>query len=411
LKIAYLVNEYPKVSHSFIRREIQALERQGLEVLRIALRGWEGPLPDEEDQRERARSLYVLRGGSRSLIVPVFRSFFRSPRRLIIALRLAWLMARQTDRPFAYHLAYLAEACKVLPWLKIKQIEWLHAHFGTNSAEVAMLTHSLGGPPYSFTAHGPEEFMRPVGLPEKIRRAAFVIAISSFGKSQLCLSTPYDQWNKIHIIRCGIEKEFCASLTTPFPQSRRLICVGRLNEAKGQPLLIEAAAILAQRKVAFELVFAGDGSLRRTLESLINKFGLQDRTRITGWISSAQVRTELLASRALVLPSFSEGLPVAIMESMALKRPVLTTYVAGIPELVIHRETGWMFPAGSVDALALAMEECLLCPIDTIEKMGEAAFQRVAKLHALDAEAAKLAELFRAESRSTPSCSTISART
>jgi glycosyltransferase involved in cell wall biosynthesis len=397
LKIAYLINEYPKVSHSFIRREIHALERQGLHVKRIALRGWDGPLPDEEDQRERELTLYVLRKGQRALLLPLLWTLLHSPRRLLGAMRLAAAMVRHTDRPLAYHFAYVAEACRILPWLTRFGIERLHAHFGTNSAEVAMLVQALGGPPYSFTVHGPEEFMRPVGLTEKIRRASLVIGISSFGKSQLCLWTPYEEWSKIQIVRCGLEPAFHEDIDTRLPpRTARLTCVGRLTEAKGQPLLIEAAARLAAKNIDFQLVLAGDGPLRPALEALIDKFRLRGRVRITGWISSAQVREELLASRAMVLPSFAEGLPVVIMEAMALRRPVLTTYVAGIPELVSHGETGWIFPAGSIADLAHAMEQCLLCSDEEIERMGDAGHGRVVRLHSIDEEARKLAALFRA---------------
>lgn len=396
MKIAYLINAYPKVSHTFIRREIHALERQGLEVQRIALRGWDGQLPDDEDRRERERTQYVLRNGLSSLFPFLLQSLLRSPRRLFRTLRLAASMARQTDRPLGYHLVYVAEACRVHTWLIDSGVQQLHAHFGTNSAEVAMLVHSLGGPPYSFTVHGPEEFMRPMGLTEKIRRASMVIAISSFGKSQLSLWTPYQGWPKIRIIRCGLEDTFHKGVETKLsPAVTRLTCVGRLTEAKGQPLLIEAAARLAAKNIEFQLVLAGDGPLRPVLESLIDKFGLGDRIRITGWISSAQVRNELLASRALVLPSFAEGLPVVIMEAMALRRPVLTTYVAGIPELVTHGVTGWMFPAGSVEDIALAMEQCLSSSDEEITKMGEAGYRRVVTLHSIDTEARKLADLFR----------------
>ena len=117
--------------------------------------------------------------------------------------------------------------------------------------------------------------------------------------------------------------------------------------------------------------------------------------RITGWISSDQVREEILAARALVLPSFAEGLPVVIMEAMALRRPVISTYVAGIPELVRPGEHGWLVPAGDVDALAQAMQACLDAPADTLARMGEAAHARVLARHDVDTEAAKLAKLFR----------------
>jgi glycosyltransferase involved in cell wall biosynthesis len=171
--------------------------------------------------------------------------------------------------------------------------------------------------------------------------------------------------------------------------------VGRLCEQKGQLLLIEAAQALASRGVAFELVLAGDGELRGPIEALIARHGLQAQVRITGWISSAQVRDEILAARALVLPSFAEGLPVVIMEAMALRRPVLTTYVAGIPELVREGENGWLFPAGSVEALAEAMLDCLQQPAEVLQRMGEAAYQRVLKRHDIDTEAARLLSHFK----------------
>jgi colanic acid/amylovoran biosynthesis glycosyltransferase len=143
-------------------------------------------------------------------------------------------------------------------------------------------------------------------------------------------------------------------------------------------------------------VLAGDGELRAELEALIARYGLEAQVRITGWISSQQVRAEILAARALVLPSFMEGLPVVIMEAMALRRPVLATYVGGIPELVLPGETGWLFPAGSVEDLAAALEACLRQPRERLVEMGEAAYRRFAERHSIDAEAAKLAELFQA---------------
>jgi colanic acid/amylovoran biosynthesis glycosyltransferase len=395
LKIAYLINDYPKVSHSFIRREILALERQGIEVERIALRGWEGPLPDEGDRRERERTRYVLRNGAWALLGPMLRTMLRRPIRFLKALRLTLRMAAESDRSPARHLVYLAEACRILAWLETSGVRWLHAHFGTNSTDVAMLARALGGPPYSFTAHGPEEFLRPIGLREKIRRASFVIGISSFGQSQLCLWTGFRDWYRVQIVHCGLESSFGERTYRAPHAARRFICVGRLATEKGQLLLIEAAAVLVSRGVEFELVLAGDGPLRRLLEEHIEKHGLQRHVRITGWISNDRVREEILAARALVLPSFSEGLPVVIMEAMALRRPVLATYVAGIPELVRHGETGWLFPAASLEDLTNAMQQCLSSAPQELERMGENAYQRVSARHAIDVEAAKLAMLFR----------------
>ncbi len=135
--------------------------------------------------------------------------------------------------------------------------------------------------------------------------------------------------------------------------------------------------------------------MRREIEALIDHYRLAEQVRITGWISSNEVRSEILGARALVLPSFAEGLPVVIMEAMALMRPVLSTYIAGIPELVRPGIDGWLFPAGSIDELMLAMHDCLQRTDEDLRRMGNAAHQRVLERHSIDLEATKLSELFR----------------
>src|SRR3954468_21703619 len=107
MRVAYLINQYPKVSHSFIRREILALERQGLEVERIALRGWDGELKDAEDERERARTRYVLRDGPLPLLLATLRMLLTRPARFMRALALAHRMSRGADRPLPVHLVYM----------------------------------------------------------------------------------------------------------------------------------------------------------------------------------------------------------------------------------------------------------------------------------------------------------------
>ena len=334
-RIAYFINQYPKVSHTFIRREILALERLGFDVQRIALRGWDGELVDTEDHLERVRTRYVLQGGIPGLLWSALRVLVTAPLRFFQALALAIRMGWRAERPLPYHLAYLAEACRMLPWLKAFGATHVHAHFGTNSTEVAMLAHALGGPSYSFTVHGPEEFDKPqfIGLGEKICRSTFVVAISAFARSQLQRWVEHEHWAKVHVIHCGLERAFHDVAPVPPSALPRLVCVGRLSEQKGQLLLMEAAHRLAGKGIDFELVLAGNGEMRAEIEALIEKFDLAGRVRITGWISGDMVRSEILAARGLVLPSFAEGLPVVLMEAMALRRPVLTTYVAGIPEL------------------------------------------------------------------------------
>lgn len=396
MRVAYLINQYPTVSHSFIRREILALERLGFEVVRIALRGWDSELRDPEDRLERERTRYVLRDGTSALLVAVMRMLFMRPLHLARALALAARMSRRAERPLPVHLVYVAEACRIEPWLRAARVQHVHAHFGTNSAEVAMLVQTLGGPQWSFTVHGPEEFDKRqfVGLAEKIRHCAFVAAISSYGRSQLYRFAERSQWPKVQVVHCGLEPAFHNVPTTPPPTARRLICVGRLCEQKGQLLLVEAARRLAERGAEFELVLAGDGDIRAEIEASIRRYRLQDRVRITGWISGAEVREQILAARALVLPSLAEGLPVVIMEAMALRRPVISTYVAGIPELVLAGEHGWLVPAGDVEALMHAMQACLEAPAETMARMGEAAHKRVLERHSVDTQAARLGKLF-----------------
>lgn len=398
MRIAYFINQYPKVSHSFIRREILALERQGIEIQRIALRGWDAELQDAEDLSERDKTRYVLQDGVKGLLVPLLQVLRARPRHFCSALWLALRMGLRADRPWPYHLVYLAEACRVVQWLQAYGAEHVHAHFGTNSTEVVMLANVLGGPAYSFTVHGPEEFDKPqfLYLGEKVRRAAFVAAVSSYGRSQLFRWVAHEHWAKVKVVHCGLERMFHEVPAVITPNVPRLVCVGRLCEQKGQLLLLEAARLLAAQSVVFEIVLAGDGEMRADIEALIVRHELQAQVRITGWISSAQVRDEILAARALVLPSFAEGLPVVIMEAMALRRPVLTTYVAGIPELVRQGENGWLFPAGAVEELAAAMADCLAQPVDTLQRMGEAAYQRVLQRHDIDSEAARLAGYFKA---------------
>jgi glycosyltransferase involved in cell wall biosynthesis len=394
MRIAYLVNQYPKVSHSFIRREIRALERLGFSVLRISLRGWDDELVDKDDLQERKQTRYVLRDGAVPLLAAILRSLLMNPVRFARALRLAFTMGRGSDRPLPVHIAYLAEACRVAEWLRRESIDHIHAHFGTNSAEVAMLVNALGGPPWSFTVHGPEEFDRAtaIGLAEKVKRAEFVIAVSSYGRSQLYRLVDHAQWSKVHVVHCGLDFDFLDAASAP-SRVRRLVCVGRLCAQKGQLLLIEAVRDLATEGVDLELTLAGDGELRVDIEALIAGYRLSNRVRVTGWISGESVREEILAARALVLPSFAEGLPVVLMEAMALRRPVISTYVAGIPELVVPGDHGWLVPAGDVGALAQALRACLEAPPDLLTRMGEAGHDRVVDQHDAKKEVDKLAKL------------------
>ncbi len=395
MRIAYLINQYPKVSHSFIRREILALERQSFLVHRFALRGWQDKVVDDADVLEQSKTQYILRKGLVGLI-PAIVSALRSPIRFFTTLLHAIQLSHGADRPLLYHIIYFAEACQVAHWVKSQGVEHMHAHFGTNSAEVAMLASMLSGVAYSFTVHGPEEFDKPqaLNLNAKIANAKFVVAISQFGRSQLYRWASYGDWSKIKVVHCGLEPAFFEPSETPIPSEPRLLCIGRLCEQKGQLLLVEAAKRLVENGVAFKLTLAGDGEMRSEIETLIAKYNLQTNIEITGWISSDEVRRLLIDSQVMVLPSFAEGLPVVIMEAMALKRPVVSTYVAGIPELVTP-DIGWLCPAGDIEALIDALQQALETSPGRLQEMGERGYQRVLAQHHIDKEAGLLAEYIR----------------
>ena len=159
-------------------------------------------------------------------------------------------------------------------------------------------------------------------------------------------------------------------------------------------LLVEATAQLANEGLKFKLVLVGDGPLRPQIEAMIQQFGLQDHIEITGWASNNDVQQQILASRAMVLPSFAEGVPVVVMEALALSRPIISTYVAGIPELVEPGVCGWLVPAGSVEDLTETMRCALQTPLEKLEQMGQVGSERVAKQHNSKIEASNLAALF-----------------
>lgn len=396
IKVAYLTSQYPKVSHSFIRREILALETNNVEVSRISVRGWGDELVDPVDIQERAKTQYLLKNGVAGLLLAALKVFLSSPISFLKAFSLAVKLGSRADRSWPYHLIYVLEACQVLLWLKQSNAQHMHVHFGANATEVALLVRTLGGPSYSFTIHGPEEFDKPefIKLAEKINGCAFVVAISSYCRSQIFRWIPYSQWSKVKEVHCGIEEAFHNISPVPITVRPQLVCVGRICEQKGQLLLVDAANILSKKGIDFELVLGGDGEMRSEVEAQIKRYGLRDKVRITGWISSDQVRNEILNAKALVLPSFAEGLPVVIMEAMALRRPVISTYIAAIPELVITGENGFLFPAGDVDALADTLEKFLALPNEQLSQMGELAYKRVLERHSVSIEAYKLAQLF-----------------
>ena len=396
MRIGYFTAYYPATSHTFIRREIRALETQGVTVIRYAIRTDPQGLVDAEDIIEERRTRYISRASVAELLRCFISVLLTQPIDAIKTIRLALKIGWRSDRGLLRHLAYAAEAVVLANWCRRDAIQHLHAHFGTNPSVIAMLAHELSGIPFSFTAHGSEEFEKAplLSLDEKLRRSAFAVCVSSFGRSQLMRWSPPDQWPKIALVRCGVDSAYLEIPLTAPSNLPRLVCVGRIGEHKAQLILVAAARRLHAAGINFEIVLVGDGPMRPLVEEAIRRGGLEDHISITGWVNGDRVKSEIMAARALILPSFSENMPVVIMEAMALGRPVISTYIAGIPELVRPEETGWLVAASDEVELADAMRVALAAPVERLAIMGLAARARVVERHDVFKEAMKIKNLF-----------------
>ncbi len=400
--VGYLVNQYPKISHAWITREIDGVEACGLKVERFSIRDAGEPEVNPRDAKERACTQVLWRPGlgnaCRGLLDVALVAATR-PVHFLRGVRTALHMGVGSNRGVLLHLLYLAEACRFLRLVRRARVDHVHAHFGTNSATVAALCSVLGGPGFSFTMHGPE-MLTLAGTNEirrKIALARFVVAISHHGRSQLYRETAFHAWRKIQLVRCGADELFLDQPALPPPAAPRLVCVGRLSPEKGHLTLLDALARVAASGRAFEVELIGDGELRALIQARIDRLGLSASVKISGWRGSREVKESILAARAMVLASYEEGLPVVFMESLALFRPVISTYVAGIPELVQPGRNGWLVPAGAVEPLAQALAELLDCDAARLQALGRAGHEQVARQHDSRNEARKLARLFRGE--------------
>lgn len=384
VRIAYLTNRYPAVSHSFIRREIEAIEAEGTAVSRFSVRAADAKnLPENRDRAEMNKTVALLDIGAPGLLVEALRSIVTSPVRSFAALKVAFGKADRSLFGLVRRAAYFAEAAALARRMRVECIDHLHAHFGTNPTMVARIAGKLSGVSYSFTVHGPDEFDAPLSLDlsGKIADSAFCVAVSSYGRSQLMRWSAFADWSKIEVVRCGVDESFLDERARPpVPDAPQLCAVARLSGQKGIPLLIEAASRLIAAGKVFRLALVGDGDMRPEIEAMIRRFDLQDVVEVTGWASSGKVIDHLLESRAMVLPSFAEGLPVVIMEALALERPVVVTAIAGTPELV-DEKCGWLIPAGSIDALVKAMSAVIDAPADQLIEMGQTGRMRVVAQH------------------------------
>lgn len=395
--LAYLTSAYARASDTFIRAEVTQLRADGHTVHTFSIRRpAASELVSDEIRRERSTTVDIVAAGPLRLLGAGLLELFRSPGRFLSVARLAQRVGTPGLKGRLWPQAYLLEAAFLARHLRALGVEHLHNHIGEGSASVAMLAGALAGIPYSVTVHGPNEFDRPtlLALGEKVRHSAFTVAISDYGRGQLFRWCDFADWSKIEVVRCGVGARFLDADPEPIPEAARFVCVGRLSEQKGQMMLIEAAGRLAREGHRFEVVLVGDGPLRAALQARIDALGIGGFVTLAGWADADRTRREIQAARALVLPSLAEGLPVVLMEALALGRPVISTYVAGIPELVEPGACGWLIPAGSIEPLVEAMRQAIAADVETLERMGRDGAARVAAMHDGAVNVRGLARLF-----------------
>ena len=290
---------------------------------------------------------------------------------------------------------YLAEAIILLHHLRKHQIPHVHEHFANPSALVAMLCKKYGGVSYSVSVHGPDIFYQVDSalLADKVEEAAFVRCISHYCRSQIMRIIPFAQWQDAHIVRCGVNPEVFVPRPEPANDIPQLLCVGRLCPAKGQHILLEACRIMKEQGISFQMTFVGDGPDRKTLEELQAELKLTDCVHFTGALGQDKVRDAYRKADIFVLPSFAEGVPVVLMEAMAMEIPVLSTRITGIPELIEHGECGLLATPGDVHDLVLQLR-CLLEDRSLGHRLGKSGRKKVAAMYNQHENNKGLAKLF-----------------
>ncbi len=396
--VAYLTGVYPKVSHTFILREVAALRALGAEVLPCSVRR---PPPDEvrgpEAEAEFAHTFLLLEAARNPLRLAGahLRLLAGAPRRWGAAVRLAWETRPPGMKATLWQAFYFAEAGVLAQHLQDRGAVHLHNHLGDSSGTVALIAATMAGIPFSYTAHGPDLFFAPMHwrIDEKTARARFVACISHFCRSQVMLFSDPAHWHKLAIVRCGVKPErYGAAPRDRF--SRHVLFVGRLTAVKGVPLLLEAFARVRAAYPDARLTLVGDGPERATLQAQAAALGLIETAHFAGYCDQEEVVALLSEADMLVLPSFAEGLPVVLMEALASRIPVIATPVAGVSELVRDGETGLLVPPGDVNGLVAALDRLLSDP-ELCRRLGEAGRAAVKERHDVAREAERLLALFR----------------
>jgi glycosyltransferase involved in cell wall biosynthesis len=396
MKIGYLCSEFPALSHTFISREISILEREGFEIPTVSIN-----IPSHVDKmgaRDRAYAArtYAIKGTPKIKIAALILKYIFECRRFAPTLLYALhITARSGPKNTRKAFGYFIEAVLLHSWAGGNQVRHIHVHFANPAATVALIAARLGGLTFSLSVHGPDEFYDVTVncIREKIEAAVFVRCISYFCRSQLMRLSPIEHWGKFHIIRCGIFKDEFERARMREGSARNILCVGRLCPSKGQAILVEAAEILRRKGYQFRMLLLGGGEDLETIRNMIEKRNLDGLVEAAGPVGHERVKKELASSDLFVLPSFAEGIPVALMEAMASGVPVISTNIAGIPELIENRSEGILTQASNAEELARSIEEFITGTAD-VRGLTDRAARKVSSMFDAEKNAVELGKLF-----------------
>jgi glycosyltransferase involved in cell wall biosynthesis len=348
-------------------------------------------LPHEREEAQ--RTFCVLRAGAGRFAVDHVSTLLGRPLQYLRALSLAFSMGRFDPRATVRALAYFAEAVVAGRWMIRNGVSHFHSHFSTT---VGLLITRLFPLSMSMTVHGPEEFVDPAGtlLARKIAASRFVCAISYFAQSQMMQLVPYDLWNRFEVAPLGINPDdYEPAAYRESPDPFEVSCVGRLTPFKAQHILLDSIYRLLRDGRHVRLRLVGDGPDRRSLEARIDELGLRDAVIVEGWKNQVEVRELYKRADVFALASSAEGVPVVLMEAMAMQIPCVATRITGVPELIRDGVDGLLVtpsdPQELAGAIARLMDDAALR-----RRLAHAGRVRVQEKYNLSTNVKLLADVF-----------------
>lgn len=405
MRLGYLISQYPAINHTFILREVRTLRGLGFDIRTVSIRKPDrGPKQLSAEEADELRVTFsVLGGGAWRMLGSHIRTLLRRPLGYAATLWYAVRLGGPDVRRAAVHAWYFAEAVAAGDYLLRSGVRHFHTHF---SSTPALLAARLFGLQFSMTIHGPDEFNDVAGfhMAEKVAQATFVATISRFASSQTMRATAPRHWSKIHPLPLGVDPQDFAPRPVPDADPQRpfrILCVGRLAAAKAYPMLVAAVARMVERGRNVELTIVGEGSERQPLEEMISERKLAACVRLAGAFTHDRVMEFYARTDAFALASFAEGVPVVLMEAMAMEIPCVATWVAGVPELIRDGLDGLLVPPADPDALAAALESLIDDPALAC-RLGRAGRVRVLECYDLKRNSARLGEVFRRHVVSEP---------